>query len=104
MIDLKALKSNIDNENYFILALDYYNKLISNNHELTEELPAGINLEDIEVENKSISILLEHPVIQTPSIVVCLDLIAKGLPIMLGSYHLITDDEHAFIDEFLIFK
>lgn len=88
MIDLKTLKSNIDNDDYFKLALDFYNKLIRNNHELTEELPEGTNLEDIEVKNKSISILLEHPVIHTPSIEVCIDLFARSSPIILGSYHI----------------
>ena len=104
MIDLKALKSNIDNGNYFILALNYYNKLIRNNPELSQELPESINLNDIEVKNKSVSILLEHPFIPTPSIEVCLDLFAKSSSRILGSYHLITDNKQAFVDVFLLFK
>lgn len=104
MIDLKALKSSIDNDNYFILALDYYNKLVRNNHELTEELPEGTNLDDIIIKNNSISILLEHPFIPTPNIEVCLDLFANSSSRILGSYHLITDNNQAFVDEFLLFK
>ncbi len=104
MLDYEILKNNINSEDYFLLALSYYKKLMENNYELNEEMPQGIGIEDIVVINKSISIMLVHPTIQTPSIEVCLDLFTKNSPIPLGKYQLITDNEQQFIDEYLILK
>ena len=102
MIDFDYIKKNIDVDGYFKLALEYYKNLIKVNSELKEELPEGTDLESFIVYNKSVSILVEHKTIQSPSIEICLDLKLDKFPFSIGCYRLIIDKEDHFIDEFFV--
>lgn len=104
MLDFNYLINNLDTDECFRVALKYYNELLENNPELEDELPEGTSMENLCVNYKSVSILVKHKTIQSPSIEVCLDLTLEENLFSFGCYKLILDQEKRFIDEFLVFN
>lgn len=104
IINLNKLEKQINTAELFMLALEYYNKLIDENLELSEELPENITFEDLSIVNKSIAVLLIHKSIECPSIEICLALNLRRHDLPIGHYYLIVDNETKFIDEYLIFE
>jgi len=89
-MDLNIILKN--KEEYYRLATDYYNNI---DEEYREECLAS---------PKSISIVMDHDFIVTPSIEIRLELRSQDEQKTIGNYFLYIDEEKEFIDEFLIYK
>lgn len=74
------------------LAIEYYNNI---DEEYREECL---------VSPKSISILMDHDFIVTPSIKIRLELRSQDEQKVIGDYFLYINEEREFVDEFLIYK
>lgn len=102
MINTDSIKRQIDEDYCFGLAFDHFKMIIDNNIELEAELGSGVTFKDLILKKKSISILLQHRAIPTPSIEICLDLLSQTFTIPIGTYRLILDNELTYMDEFLV--
>ena len=79
-------------EEYYRLATEYYNNIEAESREECLTSP------------KSISIVMDHDFIVTPSIEIRLELLSQDEQKTIGKYFLYIDEEKQFVDEFLIYK
>ncbi len=104
MINIFELKNSIEPEYFFRLAINQYFIAVEKNNDLEKELPNGSTTKDIVIKDRSISILLEHDMILTPSFEIRLNLYIRDAILPIGYYCLILDMEKQFVDEFLVFN
>ncbi|MFC2152278.1 hypothetical protein ACFLSE_07090 [Bacteroidota bacterium] len=70
-------------------------------NKLKEELPDGIQIEDIGVELKATSIYLDSKEFPVPSIEIAVDLIQERTQYEIGTYSLIFDENCEQVNEIL---
>lgn len=70
-------------------------------NQLKKELPEGIQIEDIGVQLKAVSVYLNSREFEAPCIEIAIDLILEKTQYEIGTYSLIFDEKLEQVDEIL---